>query len=367
MAGNLATKLSEFYRNRRVLVTGHTGFKGSWLSLWLHRMGAEVFGIGLPPNSPLSLYSACGLEKLMRSEFIDIRDLTALEKSITDFRPEVVIHLAAQAIVGVSYEDPVGTMSTNVLGTVHVLECVRRTPSVTAAVMITSDKAYENIEQIWGYRETDRLGGDDPYSASKGCAELAIKTYARSYFSKDGTPSVASTRAGNVVGGGDFSRFRLVPDCIRSLRANEPIVIRNPAATRPWQFVLDPLAGYLILGRKLVERGKQFAGSFNFGPPGDNTNNVEQGTREIMSAWGGGEMRVTPSDLFHENKLLQLDSTKAREVLRWRTLLDFSSTMRTTAEWYKAQHEMGDGNMLAFSNDQLTQFERRMNAELPDE
>jgi CDP-glucose 4,6-dehydratase len=359
----LADALASFYRNRKVLVTGHTGFKGSWLTLWLRKLGASTVGVSLPPTSPLATFSATGLES-PGDRFVDIRDLAALKQVFEDTRPDLVFHLAAQAIVGTSYRDPMTTFATNIVGSGNILECVRTTPGIDAAVMITSDKCYENVEQIWGYREHDRLGGPDPYSASKAGAEIVISSFTRSFFSKPGTPNVASTRAGNVVGGGDWSEFRLIPDCVRSLRRQVPIQIRNPQATRPWQYVLEPLAGYLLLGKRLVESGKAFQGGWNFGPPVDNTNTVERGARAVVDTWGDGSIECVPSDAFHESMLLQLDCTKARRQLGWRPVLDFAETMRITTDWYKHQHGIRDAAMTEYSLDQIRRYEQRLNQEV---
>ena len=359
----LAEALTSFYRNRRVLVTGHTGLKGSWLTLWLNKMGAKTIGVALPPVSPLSNFSSAGLAGA-GDRFTDLRNRAALKEIFDATKPEIVFHLAAQAIVGTAYQDPITTFETNILGSANVLECVRNLPGVAAAVMITSDKCYENVEQIWGYREPDRLGGGDPYSASKAGAEIVISSYTRSYFTKDGTTNVASTRAGNVVGGGDWSDFRLIPDCIRSLRGKTAITIRNPLATRPWQFVLEPLAGYLLLGKRLVEEGKAFQGAWNFGPPVDNTNTVERGARAVVDVWGEGSIECVPSGAFHESMLLQLDCTKARRQLGWRPVLDFAETMRLTTDWYKHQHDNRDTSMRAYSLAQLAAYEDRLNREV---
>jgi len=359
----LADALASFYRGRRVLITGHTGFKGAWLGLWLRKMGAETVGVALPPASPLSLFSSAQLET-PADRTCDVRDLAALRAIFREARPQVVFHLAAQAIVGQAYRDPVATFETNMMGSAHLLECVRCGSDVSAAVMITSDKCYENVEQIWGYRENDRLGGRDPYSASKAGAEIVISSLTSSFFQNGGTANVASARAGNVVGGGDWSEFRLIPDCVRSLRARTPIMLRNPHATRPWQFVLEPLAGYLLLGMRLVEGGKQFQGAWNFGPSPDNTKTVEVGARAVIDGWGEGSVERVTASPFHESQLLQLDSTKARRHLGWRPVLDFAETMALTTEWYKRQHAAGDGAMREFSLQQLSTFEDRLNREV---
>jgi CDP-glucose 4,6-dehydratase len=357
---SLTTSLNQFYQGKRVVVTGHTGLKGSWLALWLEQHGASVLGIALPPTSPLCAYSACAMGSFLRTELVDIRDHAALRRVFDSFKPEIVFHLAAQAIVGTSFEDPRGTFETNVQGSVNVLECIRHQSSVRVGVMITSDKCYDNVEQIWGYREVDRLGGDDPYSATKACAELAIRAYRESFFRAPGTANVASTRAGNVVGGGDWSQFRLVPDCVRALRRGTAITLRNPASTRPWQFVLDPLAGYMMLAQRLWTDGKDFSGPWNFGPAVDNNMTVERGTREIIRNWGSGDLEVVREALFHEYNLLQLDCAKSRHLLAWRPVLDFAGTMSMTTAWYKHQCDNGDASMLEFSRAQIRSFEALM-------
>ncbi len=353
----LAEALGSFYSGRRVLVTGHTGFKGSWLTLWLKKMGALTAGIALPQESKLSLFHAADLAG-PEDQLVDIRELEPLRKAIAGFQPEIVLHLAAQAIVGTSYQDPVGTFDTNIMGTVNVLECVRTLPGIQAAVMVTSDKCYENVEQIWGYREHDPLGGSDPYSASKGGSEIVTVSYSRSFFQSEGTPNVASARAGNVVGGGDWSELRLVPDCIRAIRQDVPVVLRNPYSTRPWQHVLEPLAGYLFLAMRLVEEGKRFQGAWNFGPLVDNTSTVDRGARAILEAWGKGTVEHGPKEGFHEATLLQLDCTKARRHLGWKPVLDFDATMQKTTTWYKHQSETNDGPMKDFSIGQLEAYEQ---------
>jgi CDP-glucose 4,6-dehydratase len=359
----LADALTSFYRGRRVLVTGHTGFKGSWLVLWLRKMGASAVGVALPPASPLSMFASAELAS-PGDHFCDVRNLPALRQVFEDTKPEIVFHLAAQAIVGIAYRDPLATFEANIMGSAHILECARSVPGVAAAVMITSDKCYENVEQIWGYRENDRLGGADPYSASKAGAEIVISSFTRSFFQEDGTANVASARAGNVVGGGDWSEFRLIPDCVRGLRAKLPISLRSPKSTRPWQFVLEPLAGYLLLGRRLVEEGKAFQGAWNFGPPVDNTKTVDRGARAVVEAWGEGSIEHQPATPFHESTWLQLDSTKARRHLGWRSVLDFAGTMDLTTQWYKHQDAIRDASMLDYSLDQLAAFEERLNRNL---
>ena len=343
-----------------MLITGHTGFKGSWLVLWLRKMGATTFGVALPPVSPLSLFCSAELGT-QNDQVCDVRNLTALQAIFQKTKPDIVFHLAAQPIVGLSYQDPVGTFATNVMGSAHVLECVRSQAGIAATVMITSDKCYENVEQLSGYREGDRLGGVDPYSASKAAAEIVISSFTRSYLQQEDRVNVASARAGNVVGGGDWSEFRLIPDCIRSLRAKTPISLRSPQATRPWQFVLEPLAGYLLLGLRLAQGSKDYQGAWNFGPPGDNTKTVELGAQSVIDAWGEGSIDRLAAAPFHESQLLQLDSTKARCHLGWRSVIDFSGTMALTAQWYKHQHTTGDASMREFSLGQIRAFEETLN------
>ncbi len=359
----LADALTSFYRGRRVLITGHTGFKGSWLVLWLRKMGATTIGVALPPVSPLSLFCSAQLDS-PDDRVCDVRNLPALRAVFEDTKPDIVFHLAAQAIVGLSYQDPVGTFETNVMGSAHVLDCVRSEPGVAAAVMITSDKCYENVEQLSGYREDDRLGGVDPYSASKAGAEIVVSSFTRSFLQEAGSSNVASARAGNVVGGGDWSEFRLIPDCVRSLRSKAPITLRCPQATRPWQFVLEPLAGYLLLGMRLAQDGKAFQGAWNFGPPPDNTKTVERGAQSVIDVWGEGSIDRLGSVPFHESTLLQLDSAKARRCLGWRSVIDFPGTMALTTQWYKHQYTTQDASMREYSLTQIGGFEERLNRDV---
>jgi CDP-glucose 4,6-dehydratase len=357
--------LKGFYEGKRVLLTGHTGLKGSWLALWLEQLGAKVMGVALAPTSPLSSFTSCAIDSRMESAIFDVRDAKKLHEAFTKFQPEIVFHLAAQPIVGISYDEPAATFETNVMGTVNVLSCVRAHPSVRVAIMVTSDKCYQNVEQIWGYREIDRLGGDDPYSASKACAEIAIAAFTKSYFEREGSAHVASVRAGNVIGGGDWSALRLVPDSIRALRAGDPIVLRSPRATRPWQFVLDPLAGYMLLASRLFH-DKTFTGAWNFGPPVEGGNTVKQGADALVRIWGGGRVEIKEETrVFHETTLLQLDSTKAHQRLGWSAMMTFEETLAMTAAWYKAQHQSNDGDMLAFTRSQVASFEAAVMKRLP--
>ncbi len=326
----------QVYRGRRVLVTGHTGFKGSWLSYLLHLVGAEVMGYALPPSGEDSHFERLDLAQRLHHVAADIRDADRLATEVAAFRPEFVFHLAAQALVRPSYDDPKTTFDINVSGGVNLLEAVRVCDSVRTLVFITSDKCYENLEWIWGYRETDVMGGRDPYSASKGAVELVFSSYLRSYFASRPGFGAATTRAGNVVGGGDWAVDRIVPDCVRALVAGRPIVIRSPEATRPWQHVLEPLSGYLQLGAALHRDPAAFAGAWNFGPHVGELRTVLDVVRSMVSLFGRGEVVVdAPADRPHEARLLQLNSDKARQLLGWNTRWDFEQTLRATGGWYR--------------------------------
>ena len=329
------------YNGKTVLVTGHTGFKGSWLAIWLTMLGAKVIGYALEPTSNRCNFSACHLEKKLLADVrADVRDYEKLNEVINQYQPEIIFHLAAQALVRTAYAHPKLTYETNLLGTVNILEAVRQSDCVKTVVMITSDKCYENVEQIWGYKETDRMGGYDPYSASKGCAELAIASYRNSYFnptdySKHGK-CIASVRAGNVIGGGDWSDNRLIPDCIRFIEAGQPIEIRNPSATRPWEHVLEPLSGYLRVGEKLMEDPVTYATGFNFGPTISANKTVFEVVSHLVKYYGKGAV-VDASDpnAVHENTLLSLDVTKAYVLLNWEAKWGLWEAIEKTADWYK--------------------------------
>ncbi len=331
----MSTQFSEFF-GRRILITGDTGFKGSWLALWLNDLGAEVAGFALPVENEDAHFAQLGLDQIIEHRNGDIRDLDALGKTFSEVEPEVVFHLAAQSLVQRSYDEPSLTFDTNVGGSSNVLEAIRQCPTVKAAVYITSDKCYENNEWTWGYRENDRLGGSDPYSASKAAAELVFQSYQRSYFSHRSDFGIASARAGNVIGGGDWAANRIVPDCIRALIAHRPIVIRNPLATRPWQHVLEPLSGYLKLASNLLKNPKRFRGTWNFGPLLDTACTVENLTQRIINHWGSGQLEIrTSQDMSHEAQLLHLCIDKAQIELGWQPTWHLDQTIQETANWYE--------------------------------
>jgi CDP-glucose 4,6-dehydratase len=327
------TNLSTFYRNKTVLVTGHTGFKGWWLATWLDLLGARVIGFSLPPTGDEARrQTAAGVT----SRWGDIRDADAVRAVVSECQPEIVFHLAAQALVRRSYREPVETYATNIMGSVHILEAARQTSSVRAVVNVTSDKCYENREWVWGYRETEPMGGHDPYSSSKGCAELVTAAYRRSFASSRHDLAIASARAGNVIGGGDWAEDRIVPDIIRALIANQPVLLRRPHAVRPWQHVLEPLRGYLMLGERLHTAGQAFADGWNFGPAEAQPRTVFELTRKLLTLWGGGRVEVQDDAGAHEAHYLKLDCSKAHEQLEWLPLLTVDDALSLTTQWYRA-------------------------------
>jgi CDP-glucose 4,6-dehydratase len=332
---------TEFWSGRRVFVTGHTGFKGAWLSLLLRRLGAEVTGFSLPAPSDPSLFDGADAARGINSIHGDVRDLSALTRAMQAAEPEVVLHLAAQSLVRPSYEDPVTTYATNVQGSVHVLEAVRQTSGVRAVVMVTSDKCYENNEWPWGYRESDRLGGKDPYSNSKACAELVTAGYRSSFFpprqiQRHGV-AVATARAGNVIGGGDWSEMRIVPDLMRGFLSGESVVIRSPCAVRPWQHVLDPLTGYMMLAERLWRGEAAFASAWNFGPVDTDARPVSWLAERLVAIWGdGASWQVQETADGRETGVLRLDSSQSRQQLGWHPRWDVDAALEHTAGWYRA-------------------------------
>jgi CDP-glucose 4,6-dehydratase len=336
-----------FWQGRRVLVTGHTGFTGSWLALHLHDLGARVAGYALAPPTEPSLYELCRLDALVSSTVADIRDRGALAVAAAAADPEVIIHLAAQPLVRESYRQPAETWEVNVMGTVNLLEAARACRNLRAVVLVTSDKCYENREWVWGYRETDRLGGADPYASSKAAAELAAAAWTSSFFPRvrhaEHGVALATARAGNIVGGGDWAAERLAPDFFRAILAGERLLLRNPGATRPWQHVLDPLEGYLLLAERLAERGAAFGGSWNFGPDQREVRTVEQVARRLCAAWGdGAAYGVDAGSHPHESRALTLDSAKARALLGWRPAWGFEEAIAETTAWVRDWQEGRD-------------------------
>ena len=328
------------YQNKTVLMTGHTGFKGSWLAIWLKELGAEVIGYALDPPSEPNNFAATGLQEKITHIHGDVRDLDHLLETFSKYQPEFVFHLAAQPIVRLSYDEPKLTFDTNVGGTVNVFEAVRKTSSVKVLVNITSDKCYENKEWVWGYRENDPMGGHDPYSASKGCSELVFNAYLRSFFSSSTTTGrtigAASARAGNVIGGGDWGKDRLVPDCIRALSSGQTIGIRSPRAIRPWQHVLEPLSGYLHLGAALYQNPQNYSGAWNFGPDDSSHLTVAAMTDRLIKYWGSGTWDdLSDPNALHEANLLKLNCDKAHAELNWYSALTIDECLQMTADWYK--------------------------------
>ena len=330
-----------FYQGKRVLVTGHTGFKGSWLCVWLKELGAKVTGVSLDPATEKDNYVLSGIGKIIHADLrADIRDLERIKEIFRKYQPEIVFHLAAQPLVRLSYDIPVETYNTNVMGTIHLLEAIRATDSVKVGVMITTDKCYENKEQIWGYRENEPMGGYDPYSSSKGAAEIAISSWRRSFFNpqdydKHGK-SIASVRAGNVIGGGDWAQDRIIPDCIRALEAGKPIEIRSPQSIRPWQHVLEPLSGYMLLAQKMWEEPTLYCEGWNFGPHTESIATVWKVAEEVIKDYGCGDLKdVSDPNALHEAKLLMLDINKAKFKLGWEPRMNIGQCVELTVDWYK--------------------------------
>ena len=344
------------FKNKKVLVTGHTGFKGSWLCAWLDHLGAEVVGLSDDVVSNPSNYLASSISDFVKDYRVDIRDTAKVVSVIQETQPDFVFHLAAQALVRPSYEDPIGTLTTNAIGTANVLEALRFLDNKVVAVMITSDKAYDNVEWVWGYRETDSIGGKDPYSASKGMAELAIRSYVESFFSGlDSNVRVGITRAGNVIGGGDWAIDRIVPDCMEAWAGGETVDIRSPHATRPWQHVLEPLSGYLVLAADLVQSSKNHGEAYNFGPSADQNYPVSKLIDEMSIYWD----QVRWNDIsnnkghVHEAGLLKLNCDKSLFDLQWHSTLQFEETVKMTVEWYKAYYQNQEQSMYDFTIDQI--------------
>ncbi|HEY1406860.1 MAG TPA: CDP-glucose 4,6-dehydratase [Spirochaetota bacterium] len=340
--------MNNFYKGKKVFITGHTGFKGSWLCLWLESMGAQVTGFALEPPTDPSLFNKCGLAKGMKSIIGDVRDLQALSKAMNDAKPEIVIHMAAQPLVRDSYKIPVETYAVNVMGTVHLLEAVRLCDSVRAVVNVTTDKCYDNKEWVWGYRETEPMGGYDPYSNSKGCSELVTSSYRSSFFNpkdygKTHHVALASARAGNVIGGGDWATDRLIPDIVRSIMNGKTVQIRSPHAIRPWQHVLEPLSGYLLLAKNLYEKGIEYAEGWNFGPNDEDAKPVEWIVRKMCDMWGhGARYEIDKKPQPHEANYLKLDCSKAKARMEWYPRWSLDVAIEKIIVWTKAYQQNGD-------------------------
>lgn len=338
--------MKNFWKNKKVFITGHTGFKGSWLCLWLMELGAKVTGYALEAPTRPSMFALCNIERGMDSVIGDIRDQKGLSLALQEARPDIVIHLAAQPLVRESYRDPVGTYETNVMGTVYLLEAIRHCPSVKASLIVTTDKCYENKEWAWGYRENDRLGGYDPYASAKACAEMAVSSYRQSFFQHEKV-SIATARAGNVIGSGDWAANRLVSDAINALSRDLPVILRNPRAIRPWQHVLEALSGYMLLARRMYEYPHQYDGAWNFGPDGGAERTVQWVVEHICDAWGAERKRSivhenADREKRHEACYLKLDSSKARQILRWEPKWPIEEALNKTVEGYKVYLDGGD-------------------------
>jgi len=344
---------SDMFTGKKVLITGNTGFKGSWLTVWLLKLGARVYGISKDIPSQPSMFEELGLAKRITHYHHDIRDVETVCRLVAEIMPDFVFHLAAQPIVSLSYKDPIETLSSNVMGTAHVLEALRRSSHPCCAVIITSDKCYDNVEWVWGYRETDGLGGKDIYSGSKGAAELVIKSYFHSFFARSGI-KVASARAGNVIGGGDWATDRIIPDCMRAWSAGQPVTIRNPHATRPWQHVLEPLSGYMLLASKMWNEPTMYCEGWNFGPYADSVANVWDVSSMVVRNFGIGELvDISFNSQVHEAKLLMLEISKAAYNLKWAPKLSLEKTVKFTSDWYKAYKS---NDMYIFSVNQILEY-----------
>jgi CDP-glucose 4,6-dehydratase len=345
---------SNFWKGRRVLLTGHTGFKGSWLSLWLQSLGATLRGFALPPPTDPALFDVARVVEGMEHRIVDIRDFSAVKFQFEEFKPEIVIHMAAQPLVRLSYEQPVETYATNVMGTVHILEAARHCGSVKAIVNITTDKCYENREWVWGYREGEPMGGHDPYSSSKGGAELVSNAYRNSFFIDAGI-ALATARAGNVIGGGDWAADRLVPDILRSLEKHEPVLIRNPNAIRPWQHVLEPLSGYLLLAERLYTAGHAYGEAWNLGPRDEDAWPVHAIVEQLCQRWGNdASWSLQPGNHPHEANFLKLDISKARQRLQWVPRWSLGTTLKHIVDWHQAW--LSDEDMRAVCMNQISLY-----------
>lgn len=348
---------NNIYKGKKVFVTGHTGFKGSWLTLWLTKLGANVCGYSLAPSTKPSMFEELDIQNRISKSIIgDILDYEKLQAEMNEFKPDIVFHLAAQPLVRLSYAEPILTYQTNVIGSLNVLEAAKHTQSIKAFVNITTDKCYENKEVNRGYKEDEPMGGYDMYSSSKGCVEIMSSSFRRSFLQEEGTYAMATARAGNVIGGGDWALDRLIPDCVRYINAGEKIEIRNPVAIRPWQHVLEPLSGYLLLGEKLLEEGKKFAEGFNFGPNEDSVLRVAEVAQKVCEYYGKGEVVVHKRDDLHEANLLMLNIEKAEQVLGWIPTYTADEAVKRSIEWYKHFYNQ-ETDMYDFTMKQIKEYE----------
>jgi CDP-glucose 4,6-dehydratase len=351
--------LKDTYYNKKVLITGHTGFKGCWLSLWLNELGADVIGYSIDPPSQPNLFDAVELKDIVTNIYGDLRDEEHLLSTFKMQKPDFVFHLAAQSLVLESYNEPKLTYDTNVIGTVNILEAARKSKNTGVFIAVTSDKCYENRGILKGYKETDRLGGNDPYSSSKACTELVVEAYRKSFF-KDNCMAISSARSGNVIGGGDWGKYRLIPDCIRMLSRKKKIPIRSPHATRPWQYVLEPLSGYLLLGALMNKDRKKYSGAWNFGPK-EKSISVEGLVRIIINLWGDGEYEAEQSGYPSESQTLMLDATKAKSLLGWRQIYSIQEATKRTVSWYKLFYEnSGRGDIRDITMKEIKEYQALM-------
>lgn len=351
---------NNIYKDKKVFITGHTGFKGNWLAIWLTKLGADVCGYSLEPNTTPSMFESLKIENIItKSIYGDILDFDKLEYSIRDFQPEIIFHLAAQPLVRLSYAEPKLTYETNVIGTLNVLESARNCKAVKAFVNVTTDKCYENKEVKRGYKEDEPMGGYDMYSSSKGCVEIMSSSFRRSFLQDEGTMAMATARAGNVIGGGDWAQDRLIPDCIRSINKGIDIEIRNPVAVRPWQHVLEPLSGYLLLGQKLLEGGQKYAEAFNFGPKEESVLRVAEVAQKVCECYGAGEVIVHKRDNLHEANLLMLNIEKAENALGWTPTYTVDKAISETVDWYKHFYQK-DCDMYDFTIKQIKDYEENI-------
>jgi len=348
--------LRRVFDHKKVLVTGHTGFKGAWLTLWLQILGAKILGYALEPPTDPNLFSLTLIKDNIQHVIGDIRDFDKLSRVLKDFQPDLIFHLAAQSLVRLSYKEPKLTYETNIMGTINLYEAVRQATSVRAIVTVTSDKCYENQEWCYNYRECDPMGGYDPYSSSKGCVELIAAAYRNAFFNTAGI-ALASVRAGNVIGGGDWAEDRLIPDCVRSLAKGKPIEIRNPKAIRPWQHVLEPLSGYLWLGDLMLQNGEKYNEGWNFGPEDSDILTVEEVVRQVIQHWGTGQYVIDTLKHPHEASLLKLDISKARFKLKWQPVYDIFKAIQETVHWYRLYYDNAPGEVIeSFTRKQIEDY-----------